>query len=192
MIVGYVVGLIGNIVWLLIPFRQIRTNYFYFFLVLAVYSAFFLLDHILLIHPAKVYFGQGLFLIISLYNFRKIPYYIPFLLIILIISIILPIWLSIETIIPFLVVEHVIFFFIILKRTVLYSYQFKKLNIFHFVLLLFGITAITRFIVVLNNLRTGVIFFYITAAFGIFIGIFFLFYNENNSPEISLEKEIGI
>ena len=190
MILEYVVGIVSNIVWMLIPFRQVRTNYFFFFVVLAVYSAFFLLDHILLIHPAKFYFGQGVFLIISLYNFRKIPYYILFLIIILIISIMLPIWLSIATIIPCLLVEHIIIFFIILKRTILYSYQSKKLNVFHFVLLLFGITAITRFIVVLKNLRTGVIFFYITAAFGILIGIFFLFYNEKNSPELVLEREV--
>ena len=191
MIIAYVVGLISDIVWLLVPFRQFRTNYFYFFLVMAVISAFFIIDNVLLIHPAKVYLGQGLFLIVSLYNFRKIPYYIPVLLIILIISIILPMVLSVESIVPILLVEHIIIFIIILKKTILYSYHFKKLNVFHFVLLLFGITAITRFIVVLKNLRTGVIFFYITAAFGILIGIFFLFYNEKNSPQINLEKQIN-
>jgi len=48
---------------------------------------------------------------------------------------------------------------------------------------------ITRFIVVAGNLKTGIIFFYLTAAFGILIGIFFLFYNEKNSPKLRLVKE---
>jgi hypothetical protein len=49
-------------------------------------------------------------------------------------------------------------------------------------------TLILRFIVVLEDINTGIIFFYITAAFGILLGIFFLFFNENNSPRFSLEK----
>jgi hypothetical protein len=186
MIIAYVIGILSDIVWLFAVFRQIKTNYFYFFLVLAV-SVILLLNFI---HPARLYLVQGLFLIVSLYNFRKIPYYIPVLLFTLIIAIILAIELSIKTIVPFLIVEHLIIFFIILKRTVIYSYEHKKLNVFHFVLLLFEITAITRFIVVLKNQRTGIIFFYIMAAFGIFLGIFFLFYNEKNSPQISLEKGV--
>jgi hypothetical protein len=162
-----------------------------------------LLNHLFLINPLKFYFGQGLFLIISLYDFRKIPYYIPVLLLLLIVSTIIPVFIPIEFvaefvlfsfiakhIVAFLVAEHVIIFFIILKRTVLYSFDFKKLNIFHFVLLFFEITAILRFIIVLENSKADIIYFYLMVALGILIGIFFLFYNEKNSPEISLEKSV--
>jgi len=189
MVIPHIVSLISNTIWLFVPFRQAKTNYFFFFLIYAVTSAFMLLDYILLLHPAKFYLGQGFFLIISLYNFQKIPYYVSVLLSILIISIILAVIIPVKIIIPCLIAEHVVIFFIILKRTVLYSNEHKKLNIFHFVLLLFEITAITRFIVVLKNLRTGIIFFYLTTAFGILIGIFFLLYNEKNSPKISLESK---
>jgi hypothetical protein len=94
-----------------------------------------------------------------------------------------------DHIVVLFIVEHVVIFFIILKRAVLYSFEFKKLNIFHFVLLLFEISAISRFMVVIGNLKTGDIYFYLTVAFGVLIGIFFLFYNENNSPKISLESK---
>jgi hypothetical protein len=185
MVIPFIIGFLGDIIWLFAIFRQVRTNYFFFFVVCAT-STVLVLDFT---HPARFYLGQGFFLIISLYNFRKIPHYILVLLFILIISIILPMILTIETIVPCLIIEHTIIFFIILKRTVLYSFDNKKLNMFHFVLLLFEISAITRFIVVLKNLRTGIVFFYVTAAFGILMGIFFLLYNENNSPKISLESK---
>src|SRR3990172_8270644 len=151
----------GNIIWLLIPFRQLRTSFFFFFLIYALSCAVFLFDTILLIHPAYIYLVVGFFLILS------------FLISVGIITIIL-------------ILQHVIIFFIILKRIVVYSSEQGKLNLFHFVLLMFEISAIMRFVVVAGNIRTGIIFFYLTAAFSILIGIFFLFYNVENSPKFSM------
>ena len=189
MVIGQVIGYAANIVWLLIPLRQIRTNYFFFFLIYAITSGILLLDDILLIHPAKIYFGQGIFLIISLYNFKKILYYKYVLIAILIVSVILPLIISVNTILIFLIASHVTIFLIILRRIVLYSSQQEKLNLFHFILLLFEASALTRFIVVIGDIKTGVIFFYLTAAFGILIGIYFLIYNEKNSFKFSLNTE---
>ncbi len=181
-----VINYILYTIWLIISFRQFKTNYFFYFLVYSTSSTIMLLDYILLIHPAYFYLGIGFFLIISLFNFKKIPHYIFFLIGVLIISTILPFILSIEIITVCLVIQHIAIFFIILKRTVLYTREHEKLNLFYFVLLLYETTLITRFIVVAGNVKTGIIFFYLTAAFGIFIGIFFLFFNELNSPKIRL------
>ena len=186
MIIPVFIGFIGDTIWLLIPFRQVRTSFFFFFLIYAISSAVSLVDNILLVHPAYFYLGQGFFLIISLYNLKKIPHYKFFLLGILIISIILPFLISIGIITVILILQHVIIFFIILKRIVVYSNVQGKLNLFHFIVLLFEISAIMRFIVVAGDIRTGIIFFYLTAAFSILIGIFFLFYNVENSPKFSL------
>ncbi len=190
MVIPYLVNLTSCIIWLLIPFRQVKTNYFFFFLIYAITSGLLLLDDILLIHPAKIYLGQGIFLIIFLYDFKKIPHYIFFLLGILAVSIVLPFLISTEIITPLLIIEHVLIFFIILRKTIQYIAQHEKLNLFHFILLLFEISAITRFIVIIGDIKTGVIFFYITAAFGIIIGIYFLFYNEKNSFKIPLSTGI--
>lgn len=175
------------LIWLIIPLRQAKTHYFFYFLVLSVLSAVMLLDYFLLIHPAYFYPAAFSFLIISLFNFKKIPYYIFFLSAVLAVSILLPFVLSIQTITIILVIQNVIIFIIILKRAIVYSSTTSKLNIFHFVLLLYQVTLITRFIVVIGEIRTGIIFFYLSAAFGIFIGIYFLFYNEKNSHQVSLE-----
>jgi hypothetical protein len=185
-VITSIISYILNPIWILIPLRQRRTRYFYFFLVYAISCILLLLDRIFLIHPAYLYLGVGFFLIISLYDFKKIPHFKLLLIGVLIVSVILPFLLSIEIITFCLIIEHVIIFVIILKHTVVYISSQEKLNLFHFVLLLYEISAITRFIVVMGDIKTGVIFFYITAAFGILIGIFFLFYNEKNSPKISL------
>jgi hypothetical protein len=187
--IPYLINYTLYAVWSIIPFRQKKTNYFFFFLVYGITAVIMILDNILLIHPAYFYLGQGFFLIISLFYFKKIHRHILFLTGILIISIILPFILSIEIITFCLIIEHMIIFFIILKRTIIISIQQEKLNLFHFILLLFEISVITRFIVVAGNLKTGIIFFYLTAAFSILIGIFFLIYNEENSPKLRLVKE---
>jgi len=190
MVIGQVIGYAVNIIWLLIPFRQMKTNYFFYFVVYTITSGLLLLDDILLIHPAKIYLGQGFFLIFSLYDFKKIPHYIFFISGILAISILLPFLISTEIITLCLIIQHIFIFFIVLRKAILYSALYEKLNLFHFVILLFEISVITRFIVIIGDIKTGVIFFYLTAAFGILIGIYFLLYNENNSFKFPLTTEI--
>ena len=192
MSVPYIIIYLSNVIWLPIPFRQLRTDFFSFFLFYAILSALSLFDIVFLIHPAYIYFGFGFFLIISLYNFKKTSRYIFFLSSILAISVVLPFFISVETITLILILQHSIIFFIILKRTIIYSINQGKLNLFHFILLLFEISVVMRFFVVVGNLKTGIIFFYLTAAFSILIGIFFLFYNVKNSPEFSMaHKDIS-
>ena len=175
-------------IWLFIPLRQRGTKYFYYFLINAISSAVLLINSFNLFHPAYLYLGQGFFLIISLFDFKKLPNYIFILLGILGVSILLPFLISIKIIPPLLIIEHIIIFLIILKKTLQYFAQFEKLVLFHFVLLLFVISLITRFYVIIQNIRTGIIFFYLTTALGILIGIYFLFYNEKNSFKISLSS----
>ena len=179
-------------VWLFIPFRQKGTLYFYYFLVLSITCVFSFIDKILLIHPAYFYFTIFFFLIISLFNFKKIPHYLTFLIGVLILSVVLDFLLPIEIITVCLIIQHTVILFIILKRTIIYSYQNGKLNLFQFVLLLYEITVVTRFLVILHNIKTNLIYFYLTAAFDILIGIFFLFYNVENSPKFSMATKDSI
>jgi hypothetical protein len=184
--IAKLIAYITSAIWLFIPLRQRGTNYFYYFLINAVSSAVLLINSFNLFHPAYLYLGQGLFLIISLFDFKKLPNYIHFLLGILFISILLPFLISLEVITPLLIIEHILIFFIILKKAIQYTALYEKLNLFHFILLLLEISAVTRFFVIIRNIRTGIIFFYLTTALGILIGIYFLFYNEKNSFKIPL------
>ena len=91
MTIPHLIPFIIALVWILIPFKQVKTKYFLFFLIYAATAIFLLIDFFLLIHPAKIYLGQGFFLIISLLlfyffyywrnffniSFRFIPQYFP-------------------------------------------------------------------------------------------------------------------
>ncbi len=189
MIIPYIISIAGNTIWALTPFKQAKTNYFYFFLVNAITSCLSLLDFIFLIHPAKIYVGKDLFLIIALFEFKKIPHYKYFILGVFALSILLPLIISVQILIYLLIVENIVIFFLILKKTILYSALTEKLNLFHFILLLLELSTITRYIVVVVDIKTGVIFYYLTAAFGILIGIYFLIFNENNSFKFALTLE---
>lgn len=187
MAISHLIGVTADLVWSLVPLRHIKTKYFFYFLIYAIAAIFSLIDWFILLHPAYFYLGVGFFLIISLFNVKKIPNHIFFLAGVLIVSIILPFLLSIKTITYLLIIQHVTIFVIILKRSMLFISKNQKINLFHFVLLLYEITLVSRFIVVLQDVRTSVIFFYISTAFGIFIGIYFLFYNEKNSYKFPLK-----
>jgi hypothetical protein len=193
--IAYIVSYSLIVIWVLIPFRQKNTTYFYYFLVYALSSLLLLAINLLIqfkiypVHPAYIYLGQGFFLIVSLYRFQKIPHYVTYLSFLLIFSIAMLFFLSIDTIVIILIVTHIVIFLLILKNTILYIQQTEKLNLFHFLILLFEISAIARFIVIIANLKTGYLYFVLTAALGILIGIFFLFYNEKNSPKLNLSKE---
>lgn len=190
MIIAQIIAYLVSAVWFLIPIKQIRTNYFFYFTVYAISSGLSLFNEILLIHPAKIYLAQGFLLIFSLYDFKKTPHYLFIIVVILTASILLTFIISAEVIIFILIIQHAFIFFLVLKKAILYSTQFEKLNLFHFVILLFEISVITRFLVIIGDIKTGIIYFYLTAAFGILIGIYFLFFNENNSFKFSLSKEL--
>jgi len=132
MSIPLLIGFIGNLIWLVIPFRQVRTSFFFFFLIYGISSAIMLIDSFILIHPAYIYLGQGFFLIVSLYDLGKIPNYKFFLPGVLLTSIILPLVISVGIITIILILQHVIIFFIILKRIIVYSNENDKLNLFHY------------------------------------------------------------
>jgi len=188
-VIPSIISYISSSVWLFIPLKQKDTVYFYYFLILAISCVLLLVNRLLLIHPAHFYLTLDFFLIVSLFDFKKIPNYAFFLIMILVVSISLSFLLSIKIITLCLLIQHAVIFFIILKRTIIYSYQKEKLNLFQFVLLLYEITVVTRFLVILHNIKTNLIYFYLTAAFGILIGIFFLFYNVESSPKFNMARK---
>lgn len=188
MIFAYIIGIVSSTIWLLIPLRQLKTNYFYYFLTYAIPASLTLINAFFPIDSRRFLPGLGLLTIISLFNFKKIPNYQLFLSGIVAISIYTAFIIQPLGIIIVSIVEHVIILLIILKKAILFTNSTKKINYFHILLILFEVSVITRFIPLIGE--KGLIFFYITAALGIFIGIFFLIYNEETSPQYFLEKNI--
>jgi hypothetical protein len=73
-----------------------------------------------------------------------------------------------------------------LKDTAINYNKNGSLSIGYFIILLYEITAILKFCLALSNIRTGIIFFYLTTAFESFIAIFFTIYKLEESLSIKL------
>jgi hypothetical protein len=85
-----------------------------------------------------------------------------------------------------IILTHLIIFYIFLKDTAINYNKNGSLSIGYFIILLYEITAILKFCLALSNIRTGIIFFYLTTAFESFIAIFFTIYKLEESLSIKL------
>jgi hypothetical protein len=110
-----------------------------------------------------------------------------FLLLVLFTGIFLPFFLTIPQITIILILQHLAAVIIVLKRAIQYSAENEKLKLFHFVFLLSELSTAIKFYLVTVNVKTGVFYFFLTTAFGVLIGIYFLFYNEKNTYEVSIK-----
>ncbi|MGE5435591.1 MAG: hypothetical protein ACM3O3_00060 [Syntrophothermus sp.] len=66
------------------------------------------------------------------------------------------------------------------------SFKEQKINYFYIVLVLYQLTVTLKFLIIILNVNTGPYFYFITTAFEILIGIYFIFFNNINSPSIRL------
>ncbi len=62
----------------------------------------------------------------------------------------------------------------------------RKINFFYFVLALYEFSKIAKYIILAIELKTGIIYFNLTGLFEILIGLYFVFYNENNAAKFKM------
>jgi hypothetical protein len=70
---------------------------------------------------------------------------------------------------------------VFLLRMSKFLVQTGNINLFYVVLILYMLTIILKYITVIFDLSTGVIYFYLTSAFQILIALFFILYNIKDS-----------
>jgi len=75
---------------------------------------------------------------------------------------------------------HLFITFFFIWRTFSFVAETGKANLFHLFLLMEEVSIIFKFLAVIIEIKTGVIFFYATSAFQILIAIFFTLYREDN------------
>ena len=186
MYLAKIIVYISILFWLLPPFRQIKGGYFLYFLI-SGYSdpiTLFLLWHLKL----NPYYSH---LIISLLLTISIFYYTKFLkirwIISLVLFLILSLWLCDKST---LYIPIVIFRILIVWQLFVSSaneFLLKhKINLYLSVLIFYELTVILKYVAVGINYTNGIYMFYLTLAFEMFICIFFIFYNLENSPLIKL------
>ena len=181
---------ISIIFWLLPPFRQLRGGYFLFFLLLG-YSDPLAQFMLWAFRLNSNYVHSVIALLICytvLYYNKNLNYkWVVALFLILLLSFCLGIKeIRLLTFIGF----HLIIFVQILITTTKEIYLKHRINIYFSVLLIYELSVILRFIALVNNYASGIYFFYLTGVFEMFICLFFIFYNLENSPVIKLRTSI--
>ncbi|MCU7492666.1 MAG: hypothetical protein ACM3UR_14840 [Bacteroidota bacterium] len=167
-------------IWLLPPLKQFRGKFFYYFLIQAISDpvAWALVE--LHYYNLPFYVAKDLFLILCLWNqketIRKVYVIIPVLLLIhyLIYGIdfkILALLISVAQI-------GVLYF--IFKMATDDMLELKRVKIFYIVIILYELSVILKFIISITSINLGMVYFYVTTAFEILLGIFFIFVSERN------------
>jgi hypothetical protein len=169
---------ISTIIWILPLFKQYRTEYFYFFLVLSLSDVVVIPVSILFyITPQIIYPILGAFLVLSLLEINRIKIALLFLITGL------TIFLCWKFNIRLLHILYSLYNFAIL---LIILYQFMQhllaknvVSIFFVFLIAYEFSLVLKNIVIFTNLVEGAALFYVTTTFEIIFGIIFAFVNVN-------------
>ncbi len=136
--------------------------------------------------PESVYIIFIAMAILSLLGLNAIKKNIALIIVFIAASILIAFYASKRYMEVYLTLLHLMIFTIFLSKTLLDTYKDDIINVFYFVFCVYEISIIMKEIILAINIRTSIIFFYITSAFEILIGIYFILYNEKNGLKIKL------
>ena len=179
--------LISTVIWLLPPIRQYKKEYFYFFLILALMDPLqIILKLFVVIYPFRLYAIFVMFLIFSVLKIKHSKKTVLIMAAAAAVNVFLSFGMSFNVLLIYLMLEHLTILIIILKNAITLFFDKSVITLFHMVLILYMLTLVLKYLVVIIDLKTGGPYFYITSTFEILIGVFFIIYNEINSPRIKL------
>lgn len=173
--IPYIISFLSICVWIFPPFKQYKTDYFYFFLVLSIISpvthALFFLFRISSLISAVTF----TFIVIStLMSYRKQRY---FFIILSILWFVFALSFSIHRnilIITF-IGEHIFIVIILINSLMKYLEKTKAVNLFLILLITYELINILKFTASLLSIEQGTISFVLATFIQIFFGIAFLF-----------------
>ncbi len=177
------------LIWLFPPIRQYRTNFFVFFLILAIIDPISFLYRYLFAETITFgfYIYANFLLLMSLLDISTIKKNI-FLFgsmgLILLGIIIFSNFTNNQSLIILLAFQFLILAVILKKFIVNYVFD-KRINLFYVILVFYLLTIITKFFNVLTGFADATAFFLITSIAQIIFGLFFSIVRENK-PEVIL------
>lgn len=173
MLISIIIALLSYIVWICPIFRQRRSNLFPFFYMLGILS------------PLRIvlfYYGRislittevpATFLILSsLLFFTKVQNIILSILAALMLYTI-SLFIPSDMIYLVKILIYTIIFFLFLKEAIFRFINQRIISIFYILLSLLTLSTVFKYVPVITDISTGEVFFYITTAFQLFIGIYF-------------------
>ena len=170
-----IISILSMITWVFPPFKQYKSNYFYFFLILALASPFSWITFILLsINPQIIFIVVSFLLLASVISFTRQRY---FFIILALLSLVIYLSFSIHrnAIIITLIVIHIIIVLVLINSIIEYIQKAKTVNLFLVLLITYEFINITKFFAGLLSYEKGAINVYLASFIQIFFGIVFSF-----------------
>lgn len=181
-----IIGNIATLVWFFIPIRQYKTRLFLFFLILSLLDpTALLIIKIFNFRPEIIYLIGSIILLYPLFTAPQKINRIILISILLLLGVIAFYFTNINPII-FQIVIHIPIFAYFIKLLITYYGKNRKILLFHLVLVGYEFSLLLKFFIFVTEVRTGLIYYHVTTMLEIFMGIFFLYINEKNSPKITL------
>ncbi len=170
----------STLIWLLPPFRQYRTYYFGYFLILAIsdpVKIFFLNSFSIPPQIFSSFFSLMLVSAIIKMERRLIIFVLSFLLLFFILA------FNVESKLVLVINAsiHIWILMLIISKLIDAVVETKTLNLFLILLVIYEFMAILKNLVVVFDLTHGTLQFYVTTIVQIIFGLVFTFINYNNS-----------
>jgi hypothetical protein len=176
----------STLVWAVIPIRQYRTKLFGYFLIFAVLEvAFLILKNFYYINTYYYYLYGVILLIYPVFYGIKRKYRIWIIVGLIIIGSFLS-YLSAKYAILVQLAVHLAILLNFLRYFIINYGESRRINIFNLMLVLYEFSIIPKFFILYSESMAGLAYFYLSTIIEIFIGLFFVFFNEKNSPAIRL------
>ena len=176
------ISILSLVIWTIIPFRQWKQNYFKYFTILAMVDIVTnVLRKFFNSNTNSVYTIISLLLVYSLVGNKFIKKYKYILTTCLGLTIYLSIYTlnNINNLVLFSIL-HFIIIAILLKYFITKIVRTNILNIFTLILLLYEISVVTKIVNLITGFADAYTYFYLTTAFEILIGIFFIIFKEDD------------
>lgn len=174
------------IIWLLIPLRQIRTRFFLFFLVLALFDPIAFIWGKFLHSPIAIPYILGTAILPYTILFEVRKEIKLFIISALILSAAIFLFFFKNEVSILQIVVHLIIFIYFLKIMIVNYSEQRSLMLFHLLILAYEFSLLLKFFVIYRGLEVGIAYYYLTTSFQSVIGILFLLFSERNSPKLNL------
>ncbi|MEW5844224.1 MAG: hypothetical protein AB1775_13270 [Bacteroidota bacterium] len=176
------------VIWLFTPIRQYKTDYFYFFLVLAVADPLMMSFGFILRLTAQITAPFFLLVLIVSLHPKKLLW-LPFAFVFLFIFV----WFTKESINALRLtssIGHLIIFMMIISRLIDQLSSRQLLSGFLVLLSTYELINVLKVLIVITDLMNGITQFYIASFFQILFGIVFCFISIKSSRfDIKLVRE---
>lgn len=190
MLIVYLIGILTNFVWTLVPFFQRKNRYIYFFLTLAIMGGYtniqLLLKYVLNIKmPLLLIYTTGSFVALTGISKNFFERYIWIILSIALLLMVVS--LNVET----RVSQIIILIFLLMTLTILLldvtkeALLTEKINIVWVIIVLYQLGNVLKYIPIIRQDEPGVVFYVLTNVIQIFFGLFLFFFKEDN-PKMKL------